>query len=200
MTRAPGHSFANKISSKRRWCGRPGRVLAVAHSADDFTRMALAEFPELAEEFDEWPDLLHVKMGAFARIAQQAKGEGDWDRYARCMRLADELLRLPAADLENALNVSFLEHLTFDGPRGNEGLELSDSTTSDRLEADAAIPRRSRGGRRKPAQGIRVFGRDAAASLRHIPLVEKNHVTMSVSANPVRSSPGASNDPHHHRF
>jgi hypothetical protein len=34
------------------------------------------------------------------------------------VRLAAELWRRPDADLLNALNVSFLEHLDFDGPRG----------------------------------------------------------------------------------
>jgi len=95
----------------------------VAHSADDFCRMALAEFPELAEEFEEWADLLHLKMGAFARLTQGAKGDGDWEKYARCVRLADELFGSPSPDLENALNVSYLEHLDFEGPRGPKAWE-----------------------------------------------------------------------------
>ena len=92
----------------------------MVQTSEDFVRMALAEFPELAEEFEEWHDLLHLKMGAFSRIAQGAKGEGDWDKYNRCMHVTDELLRDPDPDLENALNVSFLEHLDFDGPRGSK--------------------------------------------------------------------------------
>jgi hypothetical protein len=93
---------------------------SIVHTSDDFTRMAVAAFPELAEEFGEWHDLLHLKMGSFSHIAQAAKGAGDWDKYTRCMQLADELVRDPAPDMENALNVSFLEHLDFEGPRGSK--------------------------------------------------------------------------------
>lgn len=95
----------------------------MAYDSDDFSRMALAEFPELAEDFEEWSDLLHLKMGAFARITQAAKGEGDWEKYMRCVRLADKLYANPSPELENALNVSYLEHLSFDGPRGPKAWE-----------------------------------------------------------------------------
>jgi len=92
----------------------------LTYNAEDFSRKALAEFPELAEDFEEWAELLHLKMGAFARITQAAMGEGDWEKYDRCVRLVDELLGRTSPDLENALNVSYLEHLDFDGPRGPE--------------------------------------------------------------------------------
>lgn len=83
--------------------------------------MVVSEFPELADEFEEWPDLLHVQMGAFARLTQRALAEGDWETYDRCIRLADRLWESPNSGLENALNVSYLEHLQFDGPRGPDG-------------------------------------------------------------------------------
>jgi len=95
----------------------------MAYDAEDFSRMAVTEFPELAEDFEEWSDLPHLKMGAFARITQAAKGDGDWEKYARCVRLADKLSADPSPDLENALNVSYLEHLDFDGPRGSKAWE-----------------------------------------------------------------------------
>jgi hypothetical protein len=95
----------------------------VTYHAEDFSRMALAEFPELAEEFEEWAELLHLKMGAFARITQGAKGDGDWEKYDRCIRLADKLFGSATPDLENALNVSYLEHLDFDGPCGPKAWE-----------------------------------------------------------------------------
>lgn len=88
------------------------------YSHSDFVRLALIAFPELREEFEDNAELLHVQMGAFARRTQRAKGEGDWDAYARCVRLADEMWRHPDYYLQNALNVSYLEHLDFDGPRG----------------------------------------------------------------------------------
>ena len=57
-------------------------------------------------------------MAAFARQTERAKEEGDWDTYARCVRLADTLWRHPDEALLNALNVSYLEMIDFDGARG----------------------------------------------------------------------------------
>jgi hypothetical protein len=121
----------------------------------DFERMALAEFPELREPF-EWDDgRLHLQMHAFTRVAQRAKGEGDWDTYARCVRFAAELWRRPDADLLNALKVSFLEHLDFDGPRGPAAWqhltpELRDGWRAMRAanERLMALPRKQKGRRR----------------------------------------------------
>ena len=56
-------------------------------------------------------------------ITQEAKGDGGWEKYDRCIRLADELFGRATSDLENALNVSYLEHLDFDGPRGPKAWE-----------------------------------------------------------------------------
>jgi hypothetical protein len=88
------------------------------YSHVDFQRLALGAFPELREEFEVNEGLLHLDMHAFTRIAQRAKGDGDWDRYSRCIRIANELWARPDTALHNALNVSFLEHLEFSGPRG----------------------------------------------------------------------------------
>ncbi len=88
------------------------------YTADDFTRMVLEQFPELRDDFAEAEGLLHLHMGSFARRTQQAKGEADWDTYKRCVALAAELWKRPGSPLLNALNVSFLQHIDFDGPRG----------------------------------------------------------------------------------
>lgn len=88
------------------------------YTADYFWRMVLEQFPELREDFAEDEGLLHLQMGSFARRTQQAKGEADWDTYKRCVALAAELWKRPDSPLLNALNVSFLEHIDFNGPRG----------------------------------------------------------------------------------
>ena len=85
----------------------------------DFYRMVTGAFPQLQAELDEDPELLHVQMGAFAQFTEQAKGRGDWSTYQRCIALADALWRTSDAALLNALNVSYLEHLDFAGPRGD---------------------------------------------------------------------------------
>jgi hypothetical protein len=55
--------------------------------------------------------------------ADGTKRDGDWEKYDRCVRLADELFGRATPDLENALKVSYLEHLDFDGPRGPKAWE-----------------------------------------------------------------------------
>jgi hypothetical protein len=82
--------------------------------------MALIEFPELREEFEEFGELLHVQIGAFARLMQQAKGEAAWDVYERALGLMDKLWTRPDPSLQNALNVSFLENIDFGGSRGDK--------------------------------------------------------------------------------
>lgn len=87
----------------------------------DFARMALAEFGDdaaLREDFADNEGLPHVRMGAFARLMQRAKGAADWATYDRAARLADELWRGADSELKNTLYVSLLEHLDFEGPRG----------------------------------------------------------------------------------
>lgn len=75
----------------------------------DFVRLALAEFPELRDEFEEAAELLHVQVHAFERLVGRAKAAEDWSVYARGMRLAHELWRRPDDRLLNGLNVSFLD-------------------------------------------------------------------------------------------
>jgi hypothetical protein len=124
------------------------------YSHADFVRLTLAEFPELREEFEEDAELLHLQMHAFTRRVEQAQEERDWATFGRAMRLADRLWQRPDADLLNALNVSFLEHLDFDGPDGPDAWSHLSSQLQDgwramdaymrRLAALAAPPRKQR--------------------------------------------------------
>ena len=93
-------------------------------TTDDFVRLVLDAFPELREEFEEDDGLPHVQMGAFARFTQQAKGRGDWETYGQCAQLADRLWGCADEYLNNALYVSYLEHLDFEGPRGPKAWSL----------------------------------------------------------------------------
>lgn len=77
-----------------------------------------AAFPDLAQELVEADGLLHLEMGAFASFMQRAKGRADWESYRRGAQLADTLWGNSDPALLNALRVSFLEHLDFNGPRG----------------------------------------------------------------------------------
>ena len=90
----------------------------VTYTRDDFARLAIAEFPQLQDEFAEYPDLLHLQMHALQRLAERAQKDKDWPLFRRIMMFADKLWQRPEPELLNALNVSFLEHLEFGGPDG----------------------------------------------------------------------------------
>jgi hypothetical protein len=88
--------------------------------ASDFASVLITEFPELRADVEDELNrgLVHLEMAAFAEFVQLAKGRADWEAYGRAMDFADRLLREADADLDNALHVSFLEHIDFDGPNG----------------------------------------------------------------------------------
>src|SRR5690349_15646018 len=76
----------------------------------------LTEFPSIKDDLldDTWSNLLHPQMGSFARYAQDAIDRGDRQAVSRCFELADRFLREGTPELQNAVGVSFLEHLNFD--------------------------------------------------------------------------------------
>ncbi len=105
--------------------------MSEVYTQADFVSMALAEFPRLGPDFEEDEGLLHLQMHSFTRLAQTARQQGDWATYRRCIRLADRLWARPDPHLLNALNVSFLEHLDFSGPRGPVAWAHLSSTLQD---------------------------------------------------------------------
>ena len=74
-----------------------------------------SQFPELAEELhDEIVEgLLHLQIGVFSHLAQAAIDENDKEKWARVTETFLELWKDCSPEVENALNVSFLEHLNF---------------------------------------------------------------------------------------
>ena len=78
-----------------------------------FVQLVLAEFPQLGEEFAQAEGLLHLQMGAFSRFAQATIEHNELDALKRCY------------EVENAIHVSFLEHLDFESsPYGAEARRL----------------------------------------------------------------------------
>jgi len=111
-------------------------------SLANFGDLLIADFPELDEEFKEFAGLPYIQMGALARLVQQAKGRADWQRYGKAMKIADELWAGADDDLRNALNVSFLEHIDFEGPRGSHAWSLLSQTLQNAWTAMAAYNER----------------------------------------------------------
>jgi hypothetical protein len=87
-------------------------------NASEFTATLRDDFPELRESIDEDPDLVHIQAGDLARLSEEAKGREDWPTFERCIRFADRAFRTGDDYVRNVVYVSYLEHLSFDGPRG----------------------------------------------------------------------------------
>ncbi len=84
----------------------------------DFLKAALQEFPALQVDLELADGLPHLEMHAYTRFTQRAKGDADWHTYRRAVYLAAKFLREADDALRNEFMVSYLEHLDFDGPRG----------------------------------------------------------------------------------
>jgi hypothetical protein len=74
------------------------------------------EFPDLADELDEesWPGVLHIETGCFARYACAAIDSQDQAHVVRCFDFAGRAWAAGDSDVQNALGVSFSEHLNFE--------------------------------------------------------------------------------------
>ena len=80
-----------------------------------FIALLTDRFPEVAASIDECSQgLLHPEMGTLARATQAAIEERDKATVVRHFQFIDEVFRDAAPDVENAVNVSYLENLRFD--------------------------------------------------------------------------------------
>lgn len=90
-----------------------------------FVQLVLAEFPQLNEEFAGAEGLLHLEMATFSRFAQNAIEHNDLDTLKRCYELLAGVMKTAPSEVEDAIHVSFLEHLDFErSPYGAEARRL----------------------------------------------------------------------------
>jgi glutathione S-transferase len=84
-------------------------------TGDQAINKIVIEFPEIAGELHEETidGLLHCQMAEFSRFAQMKIDRQDRESFRRICDLFVELFNDAEPRLENALNVSFLEHLDF---------------------------------------------------------------------------------------
>jgi hypothetical protein len=81
-----------------------------------FVALLNDRFPEVAAKIDDVAEgLLHLEMGTFARATQAAIDAQDRETVKQHFRFVDEVFRNAAPDIENAVNVSYLENLRFEG-------------------------------------------------------------------------------------
>jgi hypothetical protein len=83
---------------------------------DRFVALLTERFPHVAADIDDCSQgLLHLEMATLARATQAAIYAGDRDTVHRHFQFIDEVFRQAAADVKNAVNVSYLENLRFEG-------------------------------------------------------------------------------------
>jgi hypothetical protein len=81
-----------------------------------FIALLNEQFPEVAAKIDDISaGLLHLEMATFSRETQAAIDARDNETVKRHFRFINEVFRDAAPDVENAVNVSYLENLRFDG-------------------------------------------------------------------------------------
>ena len=81
-----------------------------------FIALLTERFPELASSIDGCSQgLLHLEMATLARATQAAIDEQNKPTVQRHFQFIDEVFQDAAPDVENAVNVSYLENLRFEG-------------------------------------------------------------------------------------
>ncbi len=71
-------------------------------------------FPEVRAAFDGYSDgLLHCQMGTFAQVTEEAIDNGRLWQVEQYFRLVDEVRCQATPDVENAIDVSYIEFLAF---------------------------------------------------------------------------------------
>jgi len=81
-----------------------------------FIALLTERFPDVAASIDDCArGLLHPEMGTLARATQAAIDKQYKATVQQHFQFIDEVLQHAAPDVENAVNVSYLENLRFEG-------------------------------------------------------------------------------------
>ncbi|MDB5313718.1 MAG: hypothetical protein JWO38_7920 [Gemmataceae bacterium] len=84
-----------------------------------FIALLTERYPAVAADVDECArGLLHLEMGALARATQAAISDEDKAPVRGYFAFIDEVFRLATPEVKNAVFVSYLERLGFDGRHG----------------------------------------------------------------------------------
>ncbi|WP_165247295.1 DUF7674 family protein [Paludisphaera soli] len=90
--------------------------MSKAIDRERFVALLNERLPEVASQIDDASEgLLHLEMGVLGRATQAAIDSQHRETVKQHFRFVDEVLRDAASDVENAVYVSYLEHLRFEG-------------------------------------------------------------------------------------
>ena len=86
---------------------------------DAFIAMLAERYPAIAADIDEcMAGLLHLEMVQLAKAAQAAISDEDPEAIRGHFRFIDEVYRRATPEVKNAVHVSYLERLGFEGRHG----------------------------------------------------------------------------------
>lgn len=88
-------------------------------SGNDAATEVGKEFPELKDDLEKYRGMLHTQMGIWSYLAQRFIDIQDSENFQRICMVFLELFSDASPELENALNVSFLENLSFENGERN---------------------------------------------------------------------------------
>jgi hypothetical protein len=87
--------------------------------ASRFSALLAARYPHVVADFDEVESAsVYLQLGALARFTQQAMSEEDTPIVADYFAFIGQMFRLGDGEVKNAIAVSYLECLGFDGRHG----------------------------------------------------------------------------------
>lgn len=86
---------------------------------DAFVAMLAERYPAVAADIDEsMRGSLHLEMGQLAKAVQAAISDEEPEAVREHFRFIDEVYRRATPEVKNAVHVSYLERLSFDGKHG----------------------------------------------------------------------------------
>src|SRR5687767_302258 len=86
--------------------------------AAQFSSMLAEKYPAIASDMEKfWRGIVHLEMGTFARATQAAMGADDEATVREHFRFIGAIYR-QATEVKNAVHVSYLEQIGFDGRHG----------------------------------------------------------------------------------
>ncbi|MFD1469205.1 hypothetical protein ACFQ48_13305 [Hymenobacter caeli] len=86
-------------------------------SQEEFLNHLVKVFPEISDEVldEDYADLIHLQIACLARYANQLIQHSRFDVLRRVFSFFSVTVEKVDSDTENALYVSFLEHVEMDG-------------------------------------------------------------------------------------
>jgi hypothetical protein len=86
--------------------------------AETASKALWEEFPELREKFEEYEGLLHLQFAALARRTEAAIAMGNLVAVRHDFMFVDRVLARANEFVDNAIHVSYLEHVDLSGEHG----------------------------------------------------------------------------------